>query len=60
MWRSPDLYYPVTEFWATTPEEVQPLLDRLHAFESELADNVEVTYNRLAPLAAHREIEARG
>jgi hypothetical protein len=51
-WRSTDAYFEVTRFWATVPEEVGPLLDHLRAYEAELPDRVEVTYNELAPIGA--------
>jgi hypothetical protein len=58
-WRNPSAQYPVTRFWATTPEQVAPLADRLHAYEPRLPDAVEVSYNQLAPLAAARELCGR-
>jgi hypothetical protein len=51
-WRSRDAYFEVTRFWAAVPEEVGPLLDHLRAYEAELPDRVEVTYNELAPIGA--------
>ncbi|HET6950792.1 MAG TPA: hypothetical protein VFI47_10475 [Acidimicrobiales bacterium] len=51
-WRSPDAHFPVTRFWATVPGEVVPLMADLRAYESSLPDEVEVTYNELAPLGA--------
>lgn len=51
-WRSPDLYYKVTRFWATEPEEVELLQQRLRAYESRLPASVEVSYNELAAFAA--------
>jgi hypothetical protein len=51
-WRSPDAVFEVTVFWATVPDEVGPLQQRLRAYEPELPDSVEVTYNDLAQLAA--------
>jgi hypothetical protein len=58
-WRNPNAQYPVTRFWATTPEQVAPLADRLRAYEPRLPDAVEVQYNELAPLAAARDLSAR-
>jgi hypothetical protein len=34
------------------PEEVEPLLRQLRAFEDDLPDSVEVTYNELVGFAA--------
>ncbi len=51
-WRSPDAYFEVTRFWAAAPEHTGPLIERLRAYEPELPDAVEVTYNDVAPLVA--------
>jgi hypothetical protein len=59
-WRSPDAFYDVTQFWATTPEQVMPLRQALEAFEADLPDDVEVRYNDLAPLAAASELARAG
>ncbi len=58
-WRNPAGQYPVTRFWATTPEAVARLADRLHAYEARLPDAVDVAYNKLAPFAAARELCVR-
>jgi hypothetical protein len=58
-WDNPAVQYPITRFWATTPEAVAPLADRLHAYEDRLPDAVEVTYNELAPLAAAHKLCVR-
>jgi hypothetical protein len=56
VWRNPSAQFPVTRFWATTPEQVAPLADRLQAYEPRLPDAVDVKYNELAPLAAARAL----
>lgn len=55
-WRSPDLYYEVTRFWATEPQEVRHLQEKLREYEAQLPANVEVSYNELAVLAAANRI----
>jgi hypothetical protein len=40
------------QFWATTPDEVEPLQRRLREFEAELPEAVELQINELAPLLA--------
>jgi hypothetical protein len=59
-WRSPRAYFPTTRFWATDPGAVDPLVAALRDYEPRLPSGVEVTYNTLAPLAAHQAEQAAG
>jgi hypothetical protein len=57
-WHTPDAFYPEIVFWAAVPAEVAPLRRHLEAFEAELPDTVEVSYNELAELAAAQALQA--
>jgi len=51
-WHRTDAYYDTISFWATVPEEVEPLLGALQKYEPDLPAGTTVAYNPLVTLAA--------
>jgi hypothetical protein len=51
-WHRTDAYYETISFWATVPEEVEPLLRALRDYEPDLPADTTVAYNPLVALEA--------